>query len=123
MGNITLFWPLNNQTYEENEYCLHVEGTTVKSAEVCKKKVTRDKFQFYPYILIFSCVCLVLTLLVYTFVPRLLNFYNKLVRQYTLSLLIACLVLAITQLSTNLSETKWLCHLCGNKLFQLQSYL
>ena len=55
-------------------------------------------FRYYPYIMITSSIFLLLTALIYSYIPKLLDPYTKLMRHYTVNLMMALLLLAIAQL-------------------------
>ena len=85
-------------------------------------------FRFYPYIQLISCILLLVTLVVYSVVPKLLNPYTSLMRHYVFNILIAFLVLAIVKLvkqnrSEPLKDTNPnVCTFIGKYSFWLLSY-
>ena len=52
---------------------------------------------WYPYILISSSLFLCLTIGIYTYFDKLLNFYTRIMRHFAIALLAAFIVLAIAQ--------------------------
>ena len=52
----------------------------------------------YPYILIVSAIFMLITIVIYTAYPKLLNHYSRLMRQYSFSMMLAFSFLAIIQL-------------------------
>ena len=50
---------------------------------------------FFPYILILSCIFLLATFIIYTVVPNLLNKYTRLRRHYVITIMIAFIIIAI----------------------------
>jgi type II secretory pathway component PulF len=53
--------------------------------------------RFYPYILLTSSVCLLVTWLVYTVYPKLQNHYTRIMRHFTFSMMTAFIILSINQ--------------------------
>ena len=71
-------------------------------------------FRFYPYILIVSCLFLLATLIIYSVIPKLLNHYTRLMRHYVVSIMVAFLTLATTNLEGDIHETNpGLCKFLG----------
>lgn len=84
-------------------------------AEVCLEKRSQEhKFKFYPYLLMVSSIFLVLTIMVYSVVPTLLNQLTRLMRHFSVSMLIGFIILIINQLESSYSTTHpVLCKLFG----------
>ena len=55
-------------------------------------------FRFYPYIMLISCVFLLVTLLIYSIVPGLLNHYTRIMRHFVATILIAFLIMVVNQM-------------------------
>ena len=71
-------------------------------------------FRFYPYILIVSCLFLLATLIIYSVIPKLLNHYTRLMRHYVVSIMVAFLTLATTNLEGDIHRTNpGLCKFLG----------
>ena len=70
-------------------------------------------FRFYPYIMLTSCFFLVVTMIVYSFVPKLLNSYSKLMLHYSTSLMLGLLCMAVIQLGNNWHEKPKSCSFLG----------
>jgi len=51
----------------------------------------------YPYILLVNCLFLLITLMVYTLYPKLLNHYTRLMRHFVVAMLGAYLLLSTNQ--------------------------
>ena len=62
--------------------------------------------RFYPYIMLLSCLFLLITLIIYSAIPKLLNHYTRLMRHYVVTIMVAFVVLAIQNLVGNLTETE-----------------
>lgn len=81
------------------------------------KSFIDNKPGYYPKILIFSCCCLALTLLVYTVVPNVTKkdsgTYPRLMIQYTMNLFLAFTILAINQETSFNASFPGLCYMFG----------
>ena len=90
----------NDKFFNGDQYCLILDpDENMLKAEVCVEiKEHGSKFKFYPYIQMVSCFFLLLTLIVYSVVPNLLNFYSRLMRHYVVTLFMAFSILATIQL-------------------------
>ena len=73
--------------------------------------------RFYPYVLITSTVFLLITLAIYTIWSQLLNLYTRLMRHFTLAMLLAFVSLSINQLITLGNYSAILCSIMGLFLF------
>ena len=72
-------------------------------------------FRIYPYIMLTSCFFLLSTVLIYSVVDKLLNPYTCLMRHYAISLMMAFILLAASQLKkdTLRKDTPEICVFLG----------
>ena len=70
-------------------------------------------FRFYPYIMLTSCFFLMVTMIVYSIVPKLLNSYSKLMIHYSTSLMLGLLCMALNHLVKDKLERPKLCSFLG----------
>lgn len=61
--------------------------------------------RFYPYIMLLSCLFLLITLIIYSAIPKLLNHYTRIMRHYVVTIMVAFLILAIQNLIGKLDKT------------------
>jgi hypothetical protein len=98
---------------------------TVKQTERDTKDTNMDLFlflsRFYPYILIASSICLFITLIIYTAYPKLLNHYTRIMRHFTLSMMLAFIILSINQLTPVANYSMNLCRLFGRTMLNAQT--
>ena len=71
----------------------------------------------YPYILIVSAIFMLITIVIYTVYPKLLNHYSRLMRQYSFSMMLAFSFLAIIQLKAKDEMNISLCVFFGRLSF------
>ena len=103
----------NDKFFNGDQYCLILDpDENLLKAEVCVEiKEHGSKFKFYPYIQMVSCFFLLLTLIVYSVVPNLLNFYSRLMRHYVVTLFMAFSILATIQLDNIYRQVLLLRHI------------
>ena len=77
----------------------------------------------YPYILIVSAIFMLITIVIYTAYPKLLNHYSRLMRQYSFSMMLAFSFLAIIQLKAKDEINVGLCIFFGRLSFFLNSLI
>ena len=76
-------------------------------------------YRFYPYILMFSAVLMLITIFVYTKFDKLLkSHYNRLMRQYSFSMMMSFIFLAINQLES-FKDHHGLCYFFGTYILLL----
>ena len=54
----------------QSNFCLGFHQNVTLSVEACTRIKGHNKFKFYPYILLLSAFCLLLTVVVYTAYPK-----------------------------------------------------
>ena len=62
-------------------------------------------FRFYPYIMLVSCMLLLVTLVMYSAIPKLLNHYTRLMRHYVVAIMMAFSCMAVSHLKEDLTNT------------------
>ena len=78
-------------------------------------------YRFYPYIMLISALFPLITLIIYTVVPNLLTPYSRLMRHFTVSIMMAFICLAIVQLATNLNRNSpKFCTFLGNMAIMVE---
>ena len=75
-------------------------------------------FRYYPFIMMTSSFFLFLTVLIYTAVPTLLNPYTRIVRHYSVNLMLAFIILAATYLKEDalLNHYRGTCSMIGEDM-------
>ena len=74
---------------------------------------------FFPYILILSCIFLLATFIIYTVVPNLLNKYTRLRRHYVITIMVAFIIIAINNFVGTQEIHPIFCKLFGKYSFNL----
>lgn len=97
------------QVYNHDEFCLNLNEDETIAAEVCRTIFKRHKFEFYPYVMLLSCLFLLATLVIYMAYPKLLNHYTRVMRHFTFAFFIAFLTLSFNQLVAVGNWSQWLC--------------
>merc|ERR1739848_947222 len=97
MGDLILFVQKSQKYY--TSFCLSINDDLTYSARICRKTYSPlSKFEFYPYVLLTSCIFLLVTLSIYTvFSSKLLTHYTRLMRHLCMTLFAAFLILSINQ--------------------------
>ena len=101
--------------YKFSSFLPHTRFTNTYTYLIC--------FRFYPYIMLTSCIFLVVTVIVYSVVPKLLNSYSKLMLHYSTSLMLGLLCMAIIQLGNNWHEKPKSCSFLGKCVYICDSEL
>ena len=130
-----VFAEMGNTTLHYNQFCIAPLGVEAGKGDYMVQgclpdtPVPSDKLRFYPYLLLSSVGCLTTTVLVYLLFPPLMNHYSKIMLNFSLSLLLAFLVLTAIQRPDmfGLSTTEYntvSCRLLGhlNQFFFLAAF-
>ena len=74
--------------------------------------------------MLISALLTLITLIIYTVVPNLLTPYSRLMRHFTVSIMMAFICMAIVQLATNLNEdSPEFCTFLGNMAILVVEFL
>ena len=105
MTGDVVFLEQNNETLTYNNFCVAPLGPESGKGRFMiqgcmstnTNKHTNHQFRFYPYLLMTSVGCLVITISIYLLFPPLINHYSKIMLNFSFSLLLAFIVLVVVQ--------------------------